>query len=76
MAFGCFEFQVSAFIKNYIKDLVKLLFTFTFILRYIYLPDNIYSVEDNAAGKGLMSAIVEGVIIQTFLWNKVLKMQM
>ena len=39
----------------------------------MFLPDNIFSVEDNAAGKGLMSAIVEGVIIQTFLCNKVQK---
>lgn len=31
------------------------------MLSYVLMPDDIYSVEDNAAGKGLMSYIVEGV---------------
>jgi len=30
--------------------------------RFEFIPDNIYSVENNAAGKGLMSYILEGVI--------------
>ncbi len=30
--------------------------------RFEIIPDNIYSVENNAAGKGLMSYILEGVI--------------
>ncbi|XP_046453781.1 ionotropic receptor 93a-like [Daphnia pulex] len=32
----------------------------TMNLKFEIIPDNIYSVEDNAAGKGLMSYIVEG----------------
>lgn len=32
------------------------------LFSYELMPDNIYSVEDNAVGKGLMSYIIEGVI--------------
>ncbi|XP_046657738.1 uncharacterized protein LOC124351030 [Daphnia pulicaria] len=34
----------------------------TMNFKFEIIPDNIYSVENNAAGKGLMSYIVEGVI--------------
>lgn len=43
------------------------------LIRYEIIPDNIYSVENNAAGKGLMSYILEGVMnnyIQNQLLNK------
>ena len=36
--------------------------------RYKLMPDNIYTVENNAAGKGLMSYIVEGVSLYEKWW--------